>query len=227
MLVSVLPGDMRGKRPTSRVVWLAGMAVLAGAACGQYAGVHEQRAAAGRPAMFGVLVRSAPVERRSFQTLDGATTRNDDSSDRASGRDVTLVGDGPLHVCPVQGRGYYTSSFAAYRPGPPVHPHEGNDMFAAQGSPIVAPFDGDAVAAPNQLGGRAVKVYGDGGYVYNAHLAAYGDLGRVRAGDVIGYVGTSGNAYASAPHNHFEWHPGNGPAVDPFPFLNEVCSETG
>jgi murein DD-endopeptidase MepM/ murein hydrolase activator NlpD len=191
--------------------------------------VHEQPAATGRSAIFGVLVRSAPVERQSFQTLGGgATTRDgDDRSHRTSDREVTLGGDGPLYVCPVQGRGYYTSSFGAYRPGPPVHPHQGNDMFAPQGSPIVAPFDGYAVATPNSLGGRAVKVYGNDGYVYNAHLAEYGDLGRVRAGDVIGYVGTSGNADASAPHNHFEWHPGNGPAVDPFPFLNEVCSETG
>jgi murein DD-endopeptidase MepM/ murein hydrolase activator NlpD len=219
---------MRGNRLTSRLVWLAGVAVLAAPACGQYAGVHEQPASAGPPAALGVYARWAPVERRSFQTPDGATTRGDrDRAGRVSGREVNLEGDGPLFLCPVRGRGYYTSSFGAYRPGPPVHPHEGNDMFAPQGSPIVAPFDGYAVATPNRLGGRAVKVYGDDGYVYNAHLAAYGDLGPVSAGDEIGYVGASGNAHASGPHNHFEWHPANGPAVDPFPFLNEVCFEAG
>ena len=216
---------MRSNPLTSRLVWLAGLAVLTAAACGQYAGVHEQPASAGLPAAVGVLARSAPVERQSFQTPDGATARDDsDRSDRVSGQ-VKHEGDGPLFLCPVRGRGYYTSSFGSYRPGPPVHPHQGNDMFAPEGSPIVAPFDGYAVATPNRLGGRAVKVYGDDGYVYNAHLAAYGDLGPVRTGDVVGYVGASGNAHASGPHNHFEWHPGNGPAVDPFLLLNEVCTE--
>ena len=65
-------------------------------------------------------------------------------------------------------------------------------MMAAGGTPIVAPFDGIAVNAKNQIGGNAVKVYGEYGYVYNAHLSAYGQLGPVETGDVIGYVGAPG-----------------------------------
>jgi murein DD-endopeptidase MepM/ murein hydrolase activator NlpD len=65
---------------------------------------------------------------------------------------------------------------------------------------------------PNRLGGLAVDVYGADGHVYNAHLSAYGKLGDVKTGDVIGYVGSTGG-----PHDYFEWHPGNGPAVDPTP----------
>jgi hypothetical protein len=45
-------------------------------------------------------------------------------------------------------------------------------MFAADGTPVVAPFPGEAVATPNELGGLAVTVYGAPGYVYNAHLSA-------------------------------------------------------
>jgi murein DD-endopeptidase MepM/ murein hydrolase activator NlpD len=89
------------------------------------------------------------------------------------------------------------------------------------GAPIVAPFDGEAVEASNHIGGMAVEVFGEFGYVYNAHLSAFGQLGTVEAGDVIGYVGATGNA--GGPHDHFEWHPDNGKAVDPHEFLLMVC----
>ena len=69
-------------------------------------------------------------------------------------------------------------------PGTPRHIHQGNDIMAPTGAPIVAPFDGEAVAASSELGGIAVKVYGAGGYVYNAHLSAYGKLGAVHGRDV-------------------------------------------
>lgn len=133
----------------------------------------------------------------------------------------------PLVVCPVGGRGYIANDFGAPRYSGGYHPHAGNDVFAPQGTPIVAPFDGVAVKTPNVLGGEAVKVYGPLGFVYNAHLSAYGKLGPVRAADVIGYVGSTGNALGGPPHNHFEWHPGNGAAVDPFPFLRAACAPAG
>ncbi len=101
------------------------------------------------------------------------------------------------------------------------HVHQGNDIMAPEGTPIYAPFDGNAVVATNHIGGTAVKVYGKYGYVYNAHLSRFGRLGQVQAGDVIGYVGHTGDTGAN--HDHFEWHPGNGPAVDPHGFLMLVC----
>jgi murein DD-endopeptidase MepM/ murein hydrolase activator NlpD len=57
--------------------------------------------------------------------------------------------------------------------------------------------------------------------VYNAHLSRLGKLGQVETGDVIGYVGNTGNTDVN--HDHFEWHPGNGLAVDPHEFLLRVC----
>lgn len=129
----------------------------------------------------------------------------------------------PLQRCPVDGTPVVSDNFGVIRemPGTPRHIHQGNDIMAPTGTPIIAPFDGEAVASENYLGGTSVKVYGAGGYVYNAHLSAYGKLGAVTAGDVIGYVGSTGNA--TAPHDHFEWHPADGPAVDPFLFLAAVC----
>jgi murein DD-endopeptidase MepM/ murein hydrolase activator NlpD len=130
---------------------------------------------------------------------------------------------GILQTCPVRGSVVISDDFGVLvsQPGVPVHVHEGNDMMAATGTPIVAPFAGTATAVPNGLGGLAVKVTGDRGYVYNAHLSAYGQLGKVRTGTVIGYVGSTGDA--GGPHDHFEWHPGGGPAVDPNPYLIISC----
>jgi murein DD-endopeptidase MepM/ murein hydrolase activator NlpD len=129
----------------------------------------------------------------------------------------------PFQRCPVAGSVSVSDNFGDIRdmPGTPRHIHQGIDIGAPTGAPIVAPFDGNAVASSSELGGMQVKIYGAGGYVYNAHLSAYGKLGPVKVGDVIGYVGITGNA--TAPHNHFEWHPGDGAAVDPFTYLTAVC----
>jgi murein DD-endopeptidase MepM/ murein hydrolase activator NlpD len=139
---------------------------------------------------------------------------------------IIKKGKNPLQTCPVHGRGYFSRDFGAPRYAGGYHPHAGNDIFANQGTPIVAPFGGQAVATPNLLGGEAVKVYGAPGFVYNAHLSAYGKLGSVRAGEVIGFVGNSGDALGGPPHDHFEFHPGNGAAVDPYPYLLAACVAT-
>jgi murein DD-endopeptidase MepM/ murein hydrolase activator NlpD len=130
---------------------------------------------------------------------------------------------GVFKTCPVAGPHLVNNNFGiiVQIPGVPIHVHQGNDITAATGTPIVAPFEGTAVVSPNLLGGLAVKVYGAAGYVYNAHLSAYAHLGHVNAGEVIGYVGSTGDA--GGPHDHFEWHPGNGSAVDPNPLLSVVC----
>jgi murein DD-endopeptidase MepM/ murein hydrolase activator NlpD len=131
----------------------------------------------------------------------------------------------PFAVCPVRGPHAVANDFGIWVHKPKKwggdHIHQGNDITAALGTPIVAPFDGTAVVATNHIGGQAVKVYGQFGYVYNAHLSGFGQLGPVTKGTVIGYVGATGDA--GGPHDHFEWHPGNGPAVDPYPFLMLVC----
>jgi len=103
------------------------------------------------------------------------------------------------------------------------HRHRGVDIFSVAGTPVRAPFSGWARVATNSVGGLAVKVFGAQGFVYNAHLTAYGHLGYVEENTIIGYVGNSGDARGTMAHDHFEWHPFNGPAVDPYPYLNEAC----
>ncbi len=127
---------------------------------------------------------------------------------------------GSFMTCPVDHPHTYIDDFGFPRQG---HRHQGNDLFAPYGTPVRAPFPGTAVDSSNGIGGTAVKVYGEGGYVYNAHLSEIGQLGPVEAGTIIGRVGSTGNARGTSPHNHFEWHPGGGDAVNPYPYLNAVC----
>jgi len=150
------------------------------------------------------------------------------------------VSNGVFKVCPVdQPRGVY-DGFGAARYAGGYHPHAGNDIVAPTGTAIRAPFAGIARSSWNTLGGDAVYVDGALGYVYNAHLSSYSANanGPVAAGDVIGYVGDSGDALGGVPHDHFEWHPkvmpSNWPtspygykvigsALNPYPLLQQVC----
>jgi murein DD-endopeptidase MepM/ murein hydrolase activator NlpD len=134
-----------------------------------------------------------------------------------------LKQQGILRVCPVPGFIEIADNFGVMVriPHVPVHVHQGNDVAAPTGASILAPFDGYATAGQGKLGGLEVRVYGGEGYVYNAHLSRFGQLGWVHAGDVIGYVGSTGDA--TGPHDHFEWHPNDGPAVDPHALLLAAC----
>ena len=129
---------------------------------------------------------------------------------------------GPLYRCPVDGPVAYGDTFGIIHHHPGwTHKHQGNDMMAAMGTPVVAPFDGYATNGAERNAGIYVKVAGAEGHVVMMHLMRLGQLGEVQEGDVVGWVGDTGNA--SAPHVHFEWHPSGGAAVDPYPQLNEVC----
>lgn len=132
-------------------------------------------------------------------------------------------------VCPVSGPVSFIDTWGAPRSG--GRQHQGVDMFAAAGTPVVAPVAGTAEQTTNELGGLAFRLWGDdGNFYYGAHLSSFAPArGDVKAGTVLGYVGTSGNARGTPPHLHFEIHPGRGrgnPAnpVNPTPTVTAACT---
>lgn len=178
------------------------------------------------------------ADRREAQELFDTLDKKRDAWLRAQLAPST--GSGVIKVCPVgQPRGF-GDGFGAPRYAGGFHLHEGVDIAAPTGTPIYAPFDGVARSSYNGLGGTAVYVTGATGYVYNAHLSGYSPNsdGPVRAGEVIGYVGTSGDAMGGVPHDHFEYHPYSIPsnwpassygysviddAINPYPLLVDAC----
>lgn len=103
--------------------------------------------------------------------------------------------------------------------------HEGIDIFAPRGTPIQSTTQGIvSKVGENTLGGRVVVVVGPGGAGhYYAHLEDYADISPndwVDAGDIIGYVGDSGNAKGTPPHVHYGIYI-NGSAVNPYPLLQK------
>jgi len=130
-------------------------------------------------------------------------------------------------TCPVTGPVTFTDTFGAPRSG--GRTHKGNDLFAPYGTPLVAIENGVVFQTddtPRGLGGIDVWLRGDSGTSYyyahdSANVVAVGQ--RVAVGDVLAYLGDTGNAEGS-PQLHFELHPGGGAAVDPYPTLRQACA---
>ncbi len=118
---------------------------------------------------------------------------------------------------PVAGDCEYIDSWGFPRSG--GRRHKGTDIMAAAGTPVVALKDGMVTSGSSSLGGITLWLETDDGTrYYYAHLQSIEvGSGRVVAGQVIGYVGSTGNASASAPHLHFEIH--RPEAVNPYPEL--------
>jgi murein DD-endopeptidase MepM/ murein hydrolase activator NlpD len=133
------------------------------------------------------------------------------------------------YVFPIYGPATLTDSFGAPRT---TTWHHGVDIFARLGAPVLAVADGTLFNVGwNDVGGNRLWVRdGAGNEFYYAHLSAYSSLAiegaEVKAGDVIGFVGTTGDAAGTPPHLHFEIHPrellwmGYDGAIDPYPYLS-------
>lgn len=134
---------------------------------------------------------------------------------------ATLVIDGPGWLCPITDATFF-NDWGFPRSGGRFH--EGNDLFAPHGTAIVAPVDGVLHQVVGEIGGYQFNLEGDDGHLYiGSHMDRFAKDGRVQAGEVIGYVGDSGNAIGSRPHLHFEIHAEGENPVNPYPTLAEAC----
>ena len=124
-------------------------------------------------------------------------------------------------VCPVQGSVAFADTWGAARSG--GRSHQGVDMMAGSGTTLVAVVSGSVNFKQTPLGGNSVWLTGnDGNRYFYAHLSSFeGSSRSVSQGEVIGYVGMTGNA--PVPHLHFEVHPGGGVAVNPYSYVRAVC----
>lgn len=113
---------------------------------------------------------------------------------------------------PVGGRSSFVHDWWFPRFGPGWRLHQGTDLFAPRGTPLRSPTTGTVSFSDGGLGGISVYItQADGTYFYLAHLdsrpAGLKAGQTVNPGDIVGFVGSTGNASGGSPHLHFEVHP--------------------
>ena len=125
-------------------------------------------------------------------------------------------------LCPITGAYAFSDTWGEARSN--GRSHKGTDVFADYGTPLVAVVGGEAVNYGwSGAGGYDVFLLGDdGNRYYYAHLDGPPNEGRMEQGDVVGYVGDTGNA-TGVPHLHFEIHPGGSGWTNPYPTLARYC----
>lgn len=133
---------------------------------------------------------------------------------------------------PVAGLAHYTDDWGAIRTSPTLHYHEGTDIFAPRGTPVIASADGEVsrLVEDSLIGGNALRLTTKAAtYFYYAHLDGFapglekGD--RVKRGDVLGFVGSTGNAKSTADHLHYGIYRAGGEAINPVPYLDRWLVE--
>lgn len=126
---------------------------------------------------------------------------------------------------PVHGVGQRSLSDSWHAPRGGGRKHQGIDIFARRGTPVVSPVNGLVThVGQDRLGGNVVRVLGPGRQThYFAHLDGFAEIKPwdiVVAGDVLGYVGNSGNARGASPHLHYGIYAASG-AINPYPLLKK------
>jgi murein DD-endopeptidase MepM/ murein hydrolase activator NlpD len=117
------------------------------------------------------------------------------------------------YVFPVYGPSSFVDTFGGDRSDVSGGWHHGDDIFAPLGAPILAVGSGTVFSVGwNKIGGNRLWLRdGQGNLFYYAHLSAFTPLAvngnKVKAGDVLGFVGNTGDAQGTPTHLHFEIHP--------------------
>jgi len=129
-----------------------------------------------------------------------------------------MIPSGTRWVCPINGASFFNDW--GFPRGGGVRFHEGNDLFTTHGAPVHAPVSGTVEFKTGSIGGKQFNLEGDDGVMYlGSHMSEFGKSGRVNAGDVVGYVGNTGNAVGTRPHLHFGMYLSGGVVVNPYPTL--------
>ncbi len=193
---------------------------------------EEERRRREEEAALAATTTTAPA---TTSAPDGTTTTTSDGGTPTTAPPATTTTttspppiDSGGEACPVAGPVSFVDTWGAPRSG--GRSHQGVDMMAARGTPVVAIYDGriSSMGSGSSLGGITLWMRSTAGDTYYyAHLDGFasgvssGD--SVTAGQEIGYVGSTGNASPSYPHLHFEYHPGGGGAVNPYPLVKAIC----
>jgi peptidoglycan LD-endopeptidase LytH len=166
---------------------------------------------------------AAAAAANSSTSPTGGSSPTAGGSGGGGGGGAPITGSGWLLTCPVAGPNSFVDSFGDPRPG--GRSHQGIDMIAAKGTPVVAVHPGTVHHTSSSIGGYGVVLSHDSSsdwtfYTHFMSSSPIGEGGHVSAGQVIGYVGNTGT---TVYHLHFEYHPGGGAAVDPYSALLGVC----
>jgi peptidoglycan LD-endopeptidase LytH len=176
------------------------------------------------------MAQMSKLEARSKATvakLTGTFEKAKQVADKLAGFNTTHLVNGRWTSCPVSKPYSYVDSWGAARSG--GRTHKGTDIMNPMRNKVHAIVDGVISRfSISSLGGVTLYLQGDNGIeYYYAHLDSYASrVGqRVKAGELIAYNGQTGNARYTAPHVHFEVHPG-GPGsapVNPYPYVKAAC----
>lgn len=131
-------------------------------------------------------------------------------------------------VCPVVGDVSFTDTYGA--PRSDGRAHEGVDMFASEGTALVAVTDGETFLVENvddDIGGISLWIRASNGdtyyYAHNRANVIVSSGVPVERGEVVAYLGRTGNAASTPPHLHFEFHPAGREAANPTSLMREAC----
>ncbi len=192
--------------------------------------IDEEAAAAARSASSTTSASTTPTATIPPQVVSTTVAPSTTTTGVATSTTTTIPPSPPAsgsRTCPVDGASSFVDSFGAPRSG--GRTHQGIDMIAARGTPLVAIEEG--VVFRISTGGRGgVTVWlrtGNGDEYFYGHLDAWApglSVGRhLDLGELLGTVGSTGNARYTVPHLHFEYHPGGGSAVNPYSLVADLC----